>query len=109
MPEELHRTGTAPKGGLNRHGMSPILTKEGYEADDILWNDRKAGQKEAYEVTILIRRPGPSAAFRHPYQDLFSLINGGGGGYKKKKGDEAAGRRRSTIIYSGGRESGSTR
>lgn len=69
MPEELHEQVPLMKEVLTAMGV-PILTKEGYEADDILGTIAKREQKDGYEVTILLRRPGSFTAFRHPYPDL---------------------------------------
>ena len=52
MPEELHEQVPLMKEVLTAMGV-PILTKEGYEADDILGTIAKREQKEGYEVTIL--------------------------------------------------------
>ena len=52
MPEELHEQVPLMKEVLTAMGV-PILTKEGYEADDILGTIAKREQKDGYEVTIL--------------------------------------------------------
>ena len=52
MPEELHEQVPLMKEVLTAMGV-PILTKEGYEADDILGTIAKREQKNGYEVTIL--------------------------------------------------------
>ncbi len=52
MPQELHEQVPLIKEVLCAMGV-PILTKEGYEADDILGTVAKRAQAEGYEVTIL--------------------------------------------------------
>lgn len=52
MPEELHEQVPLMKEVLTAMGV-PILTKEGYEADDILGTVAKKAQKDGLEVTIV--------------------------------------------------------
>lgn len=52
MPEELHEQVPLMKEALAAMGI-PILTKEGYEADDILGTAAKRAQAEGAEVTIV--------------------------------------------------------
>lgn len=52
MPEELHEQVPLMKEVLTAMGI-PILTKEGYEADDILGTVAKRAQADGMEVTIV--------------------------------------------------------
>ncbi|MBQ6855671.1 MAG: DNA polymerase I, partial [Lachnospiraceae bacterium] len=52
MPAELHEQVPLMKEVLSAMGV-PILTKEGYEADDVLGTAAKKAQAEGYEVTIV--------------------------------------------------------
>ncbi len=52
MPQELHEQVPLMKEALCAMGI-PILTKEGYEADDVLGTAAKCAQKDGYEVTIV--------------------------------------------------------
>jgi len=52
MPEELHEQVPLMKEALKAMGV-PILTKECYEADDILGTVAKQAQSKGYEVTIV--------------------------------------------------------
>lgn len=52
MPAELHEQVPLMKEALGTMGI-PILTKEGYEADDILGTAAKQAQAQGYEVTIV--------------------------------------------------------
>ena len=52
MPEELHEQVPLMKEALTAMGI-PILTKEGYEADDILGTVAKRAQEKGAEVTIV--------------------------------------------------------
>ena len=52
MPQELHEQVPLMKEVLCAMGI-PILTKEGYEADDVLGTAAKRAQADGYEVTIV--------------------------------------------------------
>ena len=52
MPQELHEQVPLMKEVLCAMGV-PILTKEGYEADDVLGTAAKRAQADGYEVTIV--------------------------------------------------------
>ena len=52
MPAELHEQVPVIKDVLAAMGI-PVITMEGYEADDILGTLAKRSQKEGYEVSIL--------------------------------------------------------
>ncbi len=52
MPAELHEQVPLMKEILGAMGV-PILTKEGYEADDVLGTAAKEAQADGYEVTIV--------------------------------------------------------
>ncbi len=52
MPEELHEQVALMKQMLGAMNV-PILTKEGYEADDVLGTAAKQAQADGFEVTIL--------------------------------------------------------
>ena len=52
MPEELREQVPVIKEVLQAMGV-PIITKEGYEADDILGTLSVKAEKEGMEVTIL--------------------------------------------------------
>ena len=52
MPQELHEQVPLTKEVLGAMGI-PILTKEGYEADDVLGTAAKHAQENGYEVTIV--------------------------------------------------------
>ncbi len=52
MPQELHEQVPLMKEVLGAMGV-PILTKEGYEADDVLGTAAKRAQADGYEVTIV--------------------------------------------------------
>lgn len=52
MPEELHEQVPVMKEVLTAMGV-PILTKEGFEADDILGTVAKRAQKEGVEVSVV--------------------------------------------------------
>ena len=52
MPAELHEQVPLMKEVLGSMGV-PILTKEGYEADDVLGTAAKKAQADGYEVTIV--------------------------------------------------------
>ncbi len=52
MPQELHEQVPLMKEALHAMGV-PILTKEGYEADDVLGTAAKRAQADGYEVTIV--------------------------------------------------------
>ena len=52
MPQELHEQVPLMKEVLGAMGV-PILTKEGYEADDVLGTVAKRAQADGYEVTIV--------------------------------------------------------
>ncbi|MBE5972540.1 MAG: DNA polymerase I [Lachnoclostridium sp.] len=52
MPQELHEQVPLMKEALCAMGI-PILTKEGYEADDVLGTAAKHAQADGYEVTIV--------------------------------------------------------
>ncbi len=52
MPQELHEQVPIMKEVLGAMGV-PILTMEGYEADDILGTAAKRAQADGYEVTIM--------------------------------------------------------
>lgn len=52
MPAELHEQVPLMKEALTAMGI-PILTKEGYEADDVLGTAAKQAQSIGYEVTIV--------------------------------------------------------
>lgn len=52
MPQELHEQVPLMKEALCAMGV-PILTKEGYEADDVLGTAAKRAQADGYEVTVV--------------------------------------------------------
>lgn len=52
MPQELHEQVPLMKEVLCAMGV-PILTKEGYEADDVLGTAAKRAQADGYEVTVV--------------------------------------------------------
>ena len=52
MPAELHEQVPIIKNVLTAMGI-PVITKEGYEADDILGTLAKRAQNEGYEVVVL--------------------------------------------------------
>ena len=52
MPQELHEQVPLMKEVLCAMGI-PILTKEGYEADDVLGTAAKRAQADGYEVTVV--------------------------------------------------------
>ena len=52
MPQELHEQVPLMKEVLGAMGI-PILTKEGYEADDVLGTAAKRAQADGFEVTVV--------------------------------------------------------
>lgn len=90
MPEELHEQVPLMKEVLTAMGV-PILTKEGYEADDILGTIAKREQKDGYEVTIL-SETGIFYSFPTPISDLSS--------------EDKPWNHRSTQLLPGGRDPG---
>ena len=52
MPQELHEQVPVLKEVLRAMGI-PIVTKEGYEADDILGTLSRMGEEKGYDVTVI--------------------------------------------------------